>query len=139
MRDLKISMLIALTLLLASTITFTASAATEEEIELSIEEGLAWLAAQQNPDGGWGDDDSRMTAVTAFALIKLQMRARELGYDSPFDPDYPYSVNVKRGWEYMFDEVNMIPTYSAAQAISSAGDGATAAVAAHRYITGRVW
>ena len=118
MRDLKISMLIALTLLLASTITLTASAATEEEIELSIEEGLAWLAAQQNPDGGWGDDDSRMTAVTAFALIKLQMRARELGYDSPFDPEYPYSGNVKRGWEYMFEEVNNTPTHSAAQAIS---------------------
>jgi hypothetical protein len=34
--------------------TFLASAATEEEIQSSINQGLVWLTSQQNPDGSWG-------------------------------------------------------------------------------------
>lgn len=78
------------------------NAATEEEIEQSIIDGLAWLAEDQDDvDGSWGASDK--TAQTCFALIKLQDRAYELEYESPFDPEYDYSDNVIAGWEYVFN------------------------------------
>jgi len=89
--------------------------ATEEEIEDSIAKGLAWLASQQNPDGSWTNDNNQMTAVTGFALIKLQMRARELGFESPFDPAYEYSSNVTMGWVFIFDVIGDIPSHAKAQ------------------------
>ncbi|MGD2201489.1 MAG: prenyltransferase/squalene oxidase repeat-containing protein [Candidatus Bathyarchaeota archaeon] len=95
----------------------TATAATEQEIEESIERGLEWLTAQQNPDGSWGTAPGYMTAITGFALIKLQMRAYELGYDSPFDPAYEYSGNVTEGWVFIFN-VTDVPTYVSKQNIS---------------------
>jgi len=69
----------------------TASAATEEEIEASIEMGIVWLLDQQNPDGSWGSDYT--VARTGFALVKLEDRSRELGFE-PLDPDGPYCDNI---------------------------------------------
>ena len=96
----------------------TAIAATEEEIEASIEQGLAWLAVQQNPDGSWGTNPPQMTAVTGFALIKMQMRAYELDYESPFDPAYEYAGHVERGWIFIFNVTDSIPSYVKAQNMS---------------------
>lgn len=76
----------------------SAVAATEEAIEQSITDGITWLAGDQLANGSW----SNHTAVTCMALIKLQDRAPELGYDSPFDPDYEYSDEVLAGWQYVF-------------------------------------
>ena len=93
-----------LVILLLST-TFMAGmamAVTDEEIQESIDLGLEWLADQQDPDGSWGVSPCEMTAVTAFALIKMQDRAYELGYGSPFDPGYEYSENVESGWDFIF-------------------------------------
>lgn len=73
----------------------------EEDIEQAIVDGLAWLAGQQNPDGSWGVSDK--TARTGFALIKLQDRAYELGYESPFVAGYEYSSKVISGWNYIFN------------------------------------
>ncbi|KAF5425754.1 MAG: hypothetical protein C5S44_00030 [Candidatus Methanocomedens sp.] len=47
----------------------TASAATEEDIENSINMGVAWLVDEQNSDGSWGCDYT--VARTGFALAPI--------------------------------------------------------------------
>lgn len=85
---------------------------TVEDIEDSIVAGLAWLVPQQNPDGSWGTWDQ--VAKTGFAVVKLEDRAFELGYDSPFDSDYQYSGNVTAGLNYIFSQAG---TYGAGTGI----------------------
>ncbi|MBW1789748.1 MAG: hypothetical protein JRK53_24555 [Deltaproteobacteria bacterium] len=79
-----------------------AQAATDGEIEAAITDGVAYLVGLQETDGRWegGVED---TAYTCFVLLKLEERAYELGYDSPFDQDYPYWENVVAGWQYVFN------------------------------------
>lgn len=80
----------------------SAFAATEQQIEESIEAGITWLVDQQLADGSWRFNlYSQGTPSTCFALIKLQDRAFELGFDSPFDEGYAYSANVLHGWQYV--------------------------------------
>ncbi|MBA2841016.1 hypothetical protein HNP87_001565 [Methanococcus maripaludis] len=79
----------------------SAAAATEDEIEDSIEDGIEWLASQQNETGFWGDCEDDIPAITGLALLKLVDRARELGVD-PFDPgEYKYAENVIDGFEWL--------------------------------------
>jgi hypothetical protein len=87
-------------MLLGGLMVMPASAATEDEIEQSIVDGLIWLAAEQNVDGSWGDWDQ--VAMTGLVLVKLQERAYELDYPSPFDENYEYSDHIIKGWEYIF-------------------------------------
>jgi len=75
----------------------------DEDVLEAIENGTAFLAGQQNPDGSWGSSDK--AAYTGFVLIKLQDYAYELGY-SPFDPGYIYSTNVINGWQYLFSQAS---------------------------------
>lgn len=82
-----------------------AKAATETEIEDAIAAGVAWLVSQQNTDGSWGSSYYDGPSYTGFVLIKLQDRAYELGYESPFDPAYAYSANVVAGWGYVFSYI----------------------------------
>ena len=90
------------------------SAATPEEIEQSINDGIAWLITQQNSvTGAWQSD----AAITGFVLIKLQDRASELGYESPFDPAYPYSSNVLAGWDYLLTAGTNVGLYAQKQTI----------------------
>jgi uncharacterized repeat protein (TIGR01451 family) len=111
--------------LLVTLVTGTAGpravqAATIVEIEQAIVDGLAWLASEQNPDGGWsGYEGTYGTAVTCMILVKFQDRAYELGYESPFDPAYEYSQTVVDGWTYVFS-----PTLILSQTLSvqPAGD-----------------
>ena len=78
-------------------------AATEEQIQNSINSGVAWLVSQQNPTtGSWGTYDH--VAHTGFDVVKLEDRAYELGYESPFDPEYEYSENVINGLNYIFSQ-----------------------------------
>lgn len=95
-----------LAILLVSTIAVLAvvtESQTEEDIENAITNGVAYLAGKQNPaDGSWGIWDDTKTAYTGLVLVKLQMRAYELGYESPFDPEYLYSGNVTAGWSFIF-------------------------------------
>ncbi|MDI6885632.1 MAG: hypothetical protein QMD22_04660 [archaeon] len=83
---------------------------TEEEIKQAIDNGTAWLAAQQNDDGSWGTSDK--VARTAFAVKKLEHHAVDpkygYGLDSPFDPAYPYADNVTRGLNYIFANAQII-------------------------------
>jgi hypothetical protein len=112
----RIALTILVVLLLQTAfIVPSVMSATEEEIEESIVRGLDWLAAQQNPDGSWGANPGQITAITGFALIKLQMRAYELDYESPFDPAYEYSTNVVGGWVFIFNVTNDVPTHMNAQ------------------------
>lgn len=91
--------------LIIGLLSISAQAATEDEIEESIEAGLPWLVEQQNPDGSWGDYE--MVAHTGFAVVKLLDRGYELAkedpdIDDPFDPDYAYSSNIENGLDYIF-------------------------------------
>jgi hypothetical protein len=81
-------------------------AATEEEIEASIQSGIDWLVSVQNSNGSWGGYEQ--VAHTGLALIKLEDRAFELGFESPFDPAYPYSTNVIAGLNYLFRNTYII-------------------------------
>ena len=102
---MKKTLLLALSLTLLFAWSAAPQAATEAEIETAIENGLEWLAADQQPDGAWPGYFGNV-AVTALALIKFQDRAYELGYDSPFDPSYPYHQVVRDGWDYLLDGAN---------------------------------
>lgn len=79
-----------------------ANAVTQDEIEEAIARGVNWLVSQQEGDGKWGD--WQQVGVTCFALVALEERAYELGYQSAFNPDYPYSDNIIRGWQYILSE-----------------------------------
>jgi hypothetical protein len=80
----------------------------EEDIEQAIVDGLEWLAGQQNLDGSWGN--SFQVSKTAFAVLKMEDRAIELGYKTPFDPDYKYSGNIQNGLDYIFGEAELMDT-----------------------------
>ncbi|MEE8466214.1 MAG: hypothetical protein V3S68_07010 [Dehalococcoidia bacterium] len=79
----------------------SATAASDEEIENSIQNGLAWLAAEQAPDGSWGDWGWSAEAATGLAVLKFEERAPELGFDA-FDPDYIYHQQVEDGLNHLF-------------------------------------
>jgi hypothetical protein len=84
--------------LLVSLIVVPAHAATEQEILDSIESGIVWLVTQQADNGSWNDNNGH----TGLAVLKLEDRAFELGYDSVFDPAYAYHQNVIDGLNYIF-------------------------------------
>ncbi|MGB9134481.1 MAG: PKD domain-containing protein [Candidatus Bathyarchaeia archaeon] len=65
--------------------------------------GFAYLAASQNSTcGSWGSWPEVKPAYTGLALTALEKYAYQLGYESPFDPGYPYSGNVTAGWQFIF-------------------------------------
>lgn len=75
----------------------------EYRIPAAIESGLRCLVAQQDPgSGSWGGYEP--VAHTGFAVVKLEERAFELGYASPFDDAYPYKQNVIAGLDYLFSQ-----------------------------------
>ncbi len=90
-----------------------AGAATEEEIQAAIDDGLVWLAGKQNTTvgdpnyGSWGV--SRRVAKTGLAVKKFEHDAmlRE-EYESPFDPTYPYREHVIRGLDYIFAHSELV-------------------------------
>jgi hypothetical protein len=97
-------------LLLISLIAIPAQAATEDEIEQSINDGIAFLIPHQNPDGSWGQFWA-VGGKTGLAVLKLEDRAFELGFGSPFDPAYPFSGNVQMGLDYLFAQAEVIPIW----------------------------
>jgi len=79
-------------------------------VSQAIEDGVAWLARQQNSDGSWGT--SNKIAETAFAVKKLEHHALDsrygYGLDSPFNLTYPYAGNVSGGLNYIFTNALII-------------------------------
>jgi PKD repeat protein len=75
-----------------------------------IKDGVAWLAAQQNPDGSWGW--WYPVAQTSLAVLKLEEHAVDwkygYGLPSPFHPDYPYREHVEKGLNYIFSKAYVI-------------------------------
>ena len=74
-------------------------AATEDEIEQSIIDGLEWLAGIQNPDGSWPGNEP--VARTGLAVLKFIDRAKELG-ENPFEEPHQYHMQVVKGLNYTF-------------------------------------
>jgi hypothetical protein len=103
----KSSAILLQIILIIGSICGTAMAATPTEIEQAIEDGVAWLAAEQNSTYGYWQGGGYAAASTGLALIKLQERAFELGY-TPFDPCYPYEPNVEKGLSYLFSQISVI-------------------------------
>lgn len=114
MKNKKITKIfLAVILLLLFTVPLTTTKAVEEddEIELAIEKGLAWLAGQQRSGGDWGYYTSPYyvvdIATTALVLLKFEDRAKELGLN-PFETDesaedyFEYATNVIAGFDYIF-------------------------------------
>ncbi|MGB6873963.1 MAG: IPTL-CTERM sorting domain-containing protein [Dehalococcoidia bacterium] len=89
---------------LTVSLTVPAQAASEEDIQTAINDGIAWLVAQQNPDGSWGTFDQ--VGTTALAVKKLEHHCVDtkwgLGLPSPFDTACPYSDNITNGFNYIF-------------------------------------
>jgi len=111
----KIVTTLLLVLLLASTFAMVpVKAVSEDEIEESIVEGLAWLASIQNLDGSWSDYE--YVAHTGLAVLKFIDRAVETGYD-PFSEEYMYSLQVINGLNYIFSMAQTIPI-----SVQTAGD-----------------
>lgn len=91
-----------------------AKAATEEEIEVAITNGLICLETKQQTDGSWKFDDwssdpDYNVATTALVVLKFVDRAKELKPPlDPFDTDpdsptyYKYATNVVSGFNYIF-------------------------------------
>jgi len=100
----KILLILVSLILLVGMLGIPVQAATQTEIDDAIQDGLAWLVAQQQQDGSWSPV-YEPTALTSFALVKLCDRAYETGYD-PFEPDYTYSENVTKGFEYLFKQAS---------------------------------
>jgi hypothetical protein len=121
-------------------VTSTTAAATEEEINTAIDNGLAWLASVQDPESGaWHYMDDGTTndfytdvALTALVVLKFVDRAKENGLD-PFDTNqesptyYKYAFNVIAGYDFIFKNANFgydriyftysAPTYSTGAAM----------------------
>jgi len=105
---IKKAVILALLVVLAATMTISmsppaqAQPPTDQEIQDAVDDGIAWLVANQNPDGSWGT--SEQVAVTALAVKKLEHHCVDttwgLGLPSPFD--CPYSVNISNGLDYIF-------------------------------------
>lgn len=83
-----------------------AHAATESEIEDSIEDGVAYLVAQQSGDGSW--QTARYVGTTGLALAVLGHYAESLGED-PLDSGYVYSSNYQDGLDYIFSPTSTSP------------------------------
>ncbi|MFH1703998.1 MAG: hypothetical protein ABIB41_11370 [Nitrospirota bacterium] len=96
-------------------VTPRASAATEEEINIAIDNGLAWFASVQD---SYGSDigawhyvtpppeypEYLYTDVTLTALVVLKFveRAKKQNID-PFSPSYQYVSNVTAGYDFLFN------------------------------------
>ena len=98
----KLITLILLSTLLVQANTLTVSfAATEEEIEASIELGITHLALTQNTDGSWGS--YYKIAKTGLAILKFIDYVKEIpDIDSWSNPEYIYHDVVVDGLNYLF-------------------------------------
>ena len=86
------------------------NAATEQEINESINKGLVWLAGQQEPDGSWRYNSNWSSlytdvATTALVVLKFEDRAKEMGLDPFNSTEYEYANNVTAGLNYIFSHV----------------------------------
>ena len=84
-----------------------AQAATPAQIQAAIDDGLAWMAGQQNADGSWGGSWSNQVARTGLAVLKFETHAIFQGLH-PLDPAYTYSGVVANGLNYILDRKSVV-------------------------------
>lgn len=97
---------LVLSLGLSSVTTFAQDPDPKEQ---AIVNGLAWLAGQQQPDGGWLlPEECDRVAHTGLALLKLESRALEGGLD-PLDPAYEYAANVQAALDFIMAQKLTMP------------------------------
>ena len=124
-------------LMLFGLMAVPAQAATEGEIEASIEAGIDWLVSVQNGDGSWGPAGGDRFGTTGLILVKLQDRAFELGHSGPFDPAYPLKGNVTAGLDFLFPSANTVAiSNQLAGDPDTDGDGLGVHVSNRVYATG---
>lgn len=107
----SVSILI-LAVFLTLALPMQANAATPEQIKASVENGTAWLAARQNPDGSWGTYPwgwYPAVGITGLAVLKLETHATEMGL-SPLDPAYVYQPQVKKGLNFLLSRACFLNT-----------------------------
>jgi hypothetical protein len=78
-------------------------AATEAEKRLAIDNGLAWLATQQQPNGSWlyaGGSAPEHTATTAAVLLAFLDEQSNWAMD--------YSSNVASGFDYLLAQAALV-------------------------------
>lgn len=80
------------------------TAAIPPDCFAAAERGLAWLVTHQQVDGSYDET----IATTAFAVLKLETYARELGL-SPFDAGFLYHNQVSAGLDYLFLQARRVP------------------------------
>ncbi len=81
-----------------------ARAATQLEINQAIQDGLAWLATQQNPTYGYFGS-GYVLANTATAVLAFANEGHFPGGGNT------YSANVEKGLDYIFTRANKISIY----------------------------
>jgi hypothetical protein len=103
-------MAILLVVTLLVSIFGTATVAQAQTKPEAIENGLAWLAAQQDPGtGAWlGYYPVYSTAIAVTKLAEHAKITRVPPID-PFDPAYEYSDNIVNGLQYIFSRAFSIP------------------------------
>ncbi|MCK4736855.1 MAG: hypothetical protein KAT65_30655, partial [Methanophagales archaeon] len=79
------------------------SAVTDEEKKDAIDDGLEWLADQQDPATGAWNLGYYPVASTAFAVLKFEHHAKEILGIDPFSDDYEYKGNIVAGLKYIFE------------------------------------
>ncbi|MBN1908360.1 MAG: hypothetical protein JW818_01350 [Pirellulales bacterium] len=88
-----------------------AYAATEAQKRQAIDDGLAWLAANQQANGHWNDGDEYYdTAATAAAVLAfVEDRDKRIAQgQNPGDPGVPdYSVQINKGIEYLLSKATV--------------------------------
>ena len=79
------------------------SAVTDEEKKDAIDDGLEWLADQQDPATGAWNLGYYPVASTAFAVLKFEHHAKEILGIDPFNDTYEYKDNISAGLKYIFN------------------------------------
>lgn len=92
--------ILALAVVVAFSAGGTARAATEAEIDQAIQDGLAWLATTQNPNGSFGS--GYILANTATAVLAFENEGHFPGGGSL------YSVAVEDGLDFAFNYCRLI-------------------------------
>jgi len=104
---------------------------TQEDVKAAIEEGVAWLAGQQEIEGYWPTIPPEgwwsPCGYTGLAVKKLEHHAVDIkwgyGLDSPFDDAYPYKENVVKGLNWLFANCAYTSTISEQPAGNPDTDG----------------
>ena len=109
-RTLLVSTLVAVLLVVG--LALPASAATPAQIQTAIDDGLAYLAANQAGDGSWSNWGSNQVGATGTAVLAMELH----------DP-VTYAANIQAGLDYLFDHAYIFSINPADPGAPADGDG----------------